>query len=104
MTDSYREYEAKCERIREENKQLLSDFSQWLSRKGLSEKTIRQHSSNVDLYVNHYLLYEEAIEAADGLSHLGMFLGYWFIKKALWSSEPSIRSNAASLKKFYEFM
>jgi hypothetical protein len=32
------------------------------------------------------------------------FLGYWFIRKAAWSSPASIRSNAASLKKFYGFM
>ena len=33
-----------------------------------------------------------------------MFLGYWFIKKAMWASEAYIRSNAASLKKFYGFL
>ena len=33
-----------------------------------------------------------------------MYLGYWFIKKAMWSSEASIKSNATSLKKFYTFM
>jgi site-specific recombinase XerD len=33
-----------------------------------------------------------------------MFLGYWFIKKAMWASKASIKSNATSLKKFYTFM
>ena len=33
-----------------------------------------------------------------------MFLGYWFIRKAMWASEASIRGNAASLKKFYKFL
>ena len=33
-----------------------------------------------------------------------MFLGYWFIKKAMWASPASIKSNATSLKKFYTFM
>jgi hypothetical protein len=33
-----------------------------------------------------------------------MFLGYWFIRKAMWSSASSIKSNAASLKKFYTFL
>lgn len=33
-----------------------------------------------------------------------MFLGYWFIKKAMWSSPAQIKSNAASLKKFYTFL
>jgi len=30
--------------------------------------------------------------------------GYWFIRKAMWSSPVQIKSNAASLKKFYAFM
>lgn len=32
------------------------------------------------------------------------FLGYWFIRKALWASEASLRSTTASLKKFYTFL
>jgi len=32
------------------------------------------------------------------------FLGDWFIRKAMWSSEASIKGNAASLKKFYAFL
>jgi len=52
----------------------------------LSKKTIDKHVSNVDFYINDFLLYEDAIEAADGVSSMGMFLGYWFIRKAMWSS------------------
>ena len=33
-----------------------------------------------------------------------MFLGYWFIKKAMWASQASIKRNAVSLTKFYTFM
>jgi len=33
-----------------------------------------------------------------------MFLGYWFIRKVMWASQTSIKSNAASLKKFYFFL
>lgn len=104
MTDEYRRYEEACKRIREENAKLLLDFGDWLRGKRLSEKTIRQHVANIDLYVNEFLLYEDAVEAREGSAEAGMFLGYWFIKKATWASETSIRGNAASLKKFYEFM
>jgi len=58
----------------------------------------------VDFYINDFLLYEDAIEAADGVSSIGMFLGYWFIRKAMWASKSAIKQNATSLKKFYEFM
>ena len=33
-----------------------------------------------------------------------MFLGYWFIRKAMWASKAAIKANAASLTKFYQFM
>lgn len=33
-----------------------------------------------------------------------MFLGYWFIRKAMWASPSSIKGSAASLKKFYAFL
>ncbi len=33
-----------------------------------------------------------------------MYFGYWFIKKGMWASASSLKSNAASLKKFYSFL
>jgi len=101
---SYEQYEKECKRIRKENENLLIDFKKWLSGKKLSKKTIDKHVSNVDFYINDFLLYEDAIEAADGVSSMGMFLGYWFIRKAMWSRKAAIKENAASLKKFYKFM
>ena len=71
---------------------------------GLSEKTINNHLSNIDFYLNEYLLYEDVTEAKDGVYDVDMFLGYWFIKKAMWASKSSIKNNATSLKKFYKFM
>jgi len=70
----------------------------------LTPKTINNHLSNIDFYVNCYLLYEDAIEAKDGINEVDSFFGYWFIKKAMWASESSIKKNATSLKKFYKFM
>jgi hypothetical protein len=104
LANDYRDYEKACVKIRKQNERLLSDFEDWLNRKGLSETTVRGHVQNSDFYVNEYLLYEDAVEAAQGTHHVGMFLGDWFIRKATWSSEAAIRSNAASLKKFYDFM
>ena len=104
MTDDYAKYEQECERIRTENDKLLEEFADWLSAKGLAGKTIRRHCENIDFYVNHFLLYEDAEEAREGVLHVDMFLGYWFIRKAMWASQSAIKSNAASLKKFYTFM
>ena len=100
----YEKYEKGCKRIRKENIKLISGFKTWLSAKGLSPRTINKHASNVDFYVNEFLLYEDAVEAKDGAGEIGMFLGYWIIKKAMWANKTAIKENAASLKKFYQYL
>ena len=100
----YEKYDEECERIRKENKKLISGFKTWLSAKRLSQKTTHNHTSNVDFYINEFLLYEDAIEAKDGAGKIGLFLGYWFIKKAMWANKSAIKENAASLKKFYQYL
>ncbi len=102
--DDYEKYEAACKKIRRANQKLLTDFESWLKSSGLSEKTIKNHLANIDFYVNEYLLYEDAVEAKDGVDSVSDFLGYWFIKKAMWASQSSIKANASSLKKFYSFL
>ena len=102
--DDYARYERECKEIRRENAKLLDDFADWLAAKGLSEGTGGKHCDNMGFYLDHFLLYEDAVPAEKGASEVGMFLGHWFIRKALWSSPASIKSNAASLKKFYTFM
>ncbi len=102
--DDYEKFEKDCKKIRKANENLLNEFNIWLKSYDLSEKTINNHLSNIDFYANEYLFYEEAIEAKDGVGALGTFLGYWFIRKAMWASQSSIKGNATSLKKFYTFM
>lgn len=102
--DEYKKYEQACKRIKKDNTKLLEQFAQWLSGKGLAEKTVRRHVENADFYINTFLLSEDAVSARDGASHISMFLGYWFIRKAMWASPSAIRENAGSLKKFYTFM
>lgn len=104
MTDAYEQYEKECQRIRGENEELLEAFADWLAAKGLAKTTIRRHRENMDFYLNNFLLYDDAEEAAAGVTRVGMFLGYWFISKALWANRSAIRSYAATLKKFYTFM
>ena len=102
--DDYEKYEADCKKIRRANQKILTDFESWLKSSGLSEKTINNHLSNIDFYINEYLLYEDAVEPKDGVDSVSDFLGYWFIKKAMWASKSSIKANASSLKKFYIFL
>ena len=104
MLTDYEQYEIECERVRKSNGELLADFGAWLRKSNLADNTIRKHVYNIDFYINGYLLYEEVIEPQNGINWVSMFLGYWFIKKAMWASEAAIKSNAASLKKFYTFL
>ncbi|AOF49212.1 putative uncharacterized protein [Tetragenococcus halophilus subsp. halophilus] len=98
------EEEANVEEIKKQNKQLLDEFEQELIDKKLSAKTIYKHVNNIDFYINTFLLYDEFVEAKKGTLFIGEFLGYWFIKKAMWSSVKQINENATSLKKFYTFL
>ena len=102
--DDYQKYEIDCKKIRKTNVRLLNEFEVWMKSSGLSENTINNHLSSIDFYLNEYLLYEDATEAKDGIGSVGMFLGFWFIRKAMWASQSSIKGNATSLKKFYTFM
>lgn len=100
----YEEYEKQCEIIRKDNEKYLELFEEHLVKQGLSPKTIDKHLSNIDFYINEYMLYEDAHPVEDGVSMIDMFLGYFFIRKCMWSTPSTIRSNAASLKKFYKCM
>lgn len=62
----YDEYLNKCESIRETNNQLLNLFAEDLSESGLTNKTINRHISNVDFYINEYLLREDALAMESG--------------------------------------
>ena len=100
----YTDHENAADVIREENTVLLDSFVSWLAAKNLSDATVKNHRDNIDFYINDFLLYEEPQPASEGVDEVVGFLGHWFIRKAMWASETSIRSNAASLKKFYDFM
>ena len=50
MSDDYEQYEIECARIRESNEQLLEDFAAWLRKSGLSDKTIRKHTENDEVW------------------------------------------------------
>ena len=106
MSIDYQEYEQACEKIRASNQLLLDDFAAYLERSGFSERTAYKHQSNIEFYINEYLLYDDAVPPEEGLNgdYVSMFLGYWFIKKALWASKTSIKSNATSFKKFGKFL
>jgi len=76
----YEEIEEKCKTIRQNNIKLLEDFDAWLKVKRLTDQTIREHMNNIDLFINHFLLYEDAYEAKDGVLESGVGKGVISLK------------------------
>jgi hypothetical protein len=102
---NYEEYEMQCKQQQEKNNNYLEIFERDLMEAGLTHKTISNHVSNVDFYINDYLLREAPFEMQKGCGNkIDMFLGYFFIHKCMWSTPGTIKTTAASIKKFYKCM
>ena len=108
-------YEDMVNAIQERNHSLIVEFVKKLQSEGLAAKTIRKHINNISFFLNRYVVYQDKeidddkydialCSAEDGIYLVDDFLGDWFIRKAVWSDEKSIKSNIASIKKFYKFM
>ena len=102
--DEIKDYDARCKDNEKRNQQFLQLFKDELMQSGLSPKTINRHLCNVELYLNDFLTWEDVYPMEQGPDEIGMFLGYYFIKKCMWSTPATIKSTAASLKKFYKCM
>lgn len=103
---TYQEYEKKCQEIIAKNAVFLNEFREDLEEAGLKDQTVRRHCNNVDFYINTYLIREQPLEMLEGTSsyRIDDFLGFFFIRKCMWSRPSSIKSSAASIKKFYQSM
>jgi site-specific recombinase XerD len=88
----------------ERNRELLSQFRAYLESRNLSDRTVNKHVPNIDFFINEFLLYDDYVDPREGIESVDYFLGFWFIKKAMWASESTIKENITSLKHFYTFM
>lgn len=100
MAIDYEEYE----RVKKESEPYLEVFEVSLDEAWLSDKTIRRHVTNIDFYLNVYLLRYDVHRMPEGTALVSSFLGDWFIRKCMRSSPSSIKQYIASLKKFYKCM
>ena len=103
---NFEEYERQCELRRQENEKYLKAFQSTLETSGLSRKTIDGHLSNVDFYLNTFLLREEPCKMEEGMSGWWVeeYFGDFFIRKCMWSTPGNMKTTAASVKKFYKCM
>ena len=86
------------------NKKFIKEFEEWLKEKSLSDKTIKKHISNVDIFINDYLNYYDIETAEEGITSVYSFLNGWFIEKCMWATPYTTKEEAASIKKFYAYM
>ena len=95
--------ESELKSLEKSNKKLLKEFFCSLKEQGLGEQTVRNHTHNVGLYIDDYLLWE-GIDPVIGHEEIDYFLGDWAIRKNVIFSEPSLMQYASSIKKFYKFL
>ena len=103
-TEEPSEYDKQCCEYEERNDKLLDLFTDDLIKVGLKDQTIINHLDNVKFFLNVYLLSYGPSTMEMGISKLDDFLGYFFIRKCLWATPATIKSTAASIKKFYKCM
>ena len=96
--------EKKIKENQTRNKKFIKEFEEWLKEKSLSDKTIKKHISNVDLFINDYLNYYDIETAEEGITSVYSFLNGWFIEKCMWATPYTTKEEAASIKKFYAYM
>lgn len=99
-------YDDKVKETEERNKEFLDLFERDLKAAGLKERTVNRHLGNAALYINDYLTWYEIQRMEDGTSgeNLDDFFSDFFIRKCMWSAPGTVKSTAASLKKFYKCM
>ena len=86
------------------NHEYLLLFQEDLENAGLKQKNIYNHLSNADLSINDFSGNRMNVTMEEGVTTLGDFLGDFFIRKCMWSSPATVKTTAASLKKFYKSM
>ncbi len=94
--------EKEYQKLAKENQKLLELFKHWLNAQNLSNKTIHNHLFNAEFFINKYLLDYQFVAPIEGISLIEDFMEDFFVRKCMWSNVSSIKSTAASLKKFYQ--
>ena len=74
------------EQYEDTNHEYLLLFQEDLENAGLRDKTIYNHLSNADLFINEFLIYNMDATMEEGVTMLGDFLGDFFIRKCMWSA------------------
>lgn len=102
-------FEEKWEEFRdlliEQNEKMLMEFKKYLiEEKNLSKKTTNRHAEQLDFYLNIYLSDYEKVTPIISVDSVYSFLGDFFVRKNLSSSQTSLKQTGSALKKMYQFL
>jgi len=91
--------------IREENKQLVVGFNDYLKKCGLSTKTVKSQSLALDFFTEYLVYYEPYKKLSEtDISDVRGFLNDFFPRKALWANETSVKEYITVFKKCFKWL
>ena len=67
------DYEIKMNKNVKRNEKYLNGFKKWLNKKGFTNKTIKKHLSNTELYLDIFLTYYDITKMEDGINEIDTF-------------------------------
>ena len=85
----YYEDPSDAKEIQEKHNALLELFYEDISH--LSDKTIRNHLSNVSFFLNDYLIYYQGADYEE-MTEISMYFSDFFIRKCMWSTPATTKS------------
>lgn len=85
-------------------RKYIDGFKKELRNQRLSDKVIKTHVNNAYFFWYGYYVQQYFDNPFNSETSLEDFFGYYFIRKCLWSTENSLKTYLASLKKFYLFL
>ena len=98
------ENKVKYNQYKKENDECLKLFKMDLENAKLAEKTISKHMDNVEMFLNEYLLSEDPDPMQKGARMLHKYFGGYYIYEYLFATPGTVKTTAASIKKFYKSM
>ena len=79
----------------------LQTFESYLREQNISDTEIQNHLSNIDLFINDYLLRYEVLASHNGIHTAGEYLTEWLPESFYEVSKEDIESYTESFKKFF---
>lgn len=101
MDDSYEKRRAAMEKA---NEPVLRGFHEYLINRRTGKKASLDHLNRISFFADPFLMEYRGTTLVDGFDDAVSFLGDFFIRKAMWSDEKSMRENVDSFGKFYDFL